>query len=113
MTFRIRRSLIGALLLLNALPFTLNRSNRLFFGGLIFLCLGLLVLSGPLPADRRFTILDGVRWAAAAAMLCMYLMFYGREPSMLLSGLFALCALILVIPWRISGQRKRRADDEK
>lgn len=92
------RILIGILLILNALPWTLGAASRPAYG-LIFLISGLVVLVCPFKIpERSFSFIDAIR-TIISALLFVGLFFVNDANSMFLPLLlFSIGLLILFVP---------------
>lgn len=100
--FSWRRALIGLLVMANALPYTLDPSNRKFAYGIVAVIIGLVILAAPLPS-RRFTFFDAVRVICSAVCFGLFVILYEKTPT---AGSIALAiggTLPLFIPWSVSG----------
>ena len=105
-----RRVLIGLLLILNALPFTLDLTTRGFASGFAFALFGLAVLFSNIPPLRDFHWLDALRTAAAAVCTAGIVTLRGRAVAIWLAGLYLALLLLLFLPWRLRTPRRRAAD---
>lgn len=105
-----RRVLIGTLLILNALPYTLDRSTRLFAPGFAFILAGLTVLFSHIPTLREFTWLDALRSAAAGACFAAVVFLYEKTVAVWIVLLSAALLLLLFLPWRTRSRQRLAAD---
>lgn len=105
-----QRVLIGLLLLLNAWPFTLDRSTRGFAAGLVFALVGLAILFSALPPMRAFNWLDAIRTAAVAFYTAGVLFLYKQPVKLPWILAFAATLCLLFLPWRLRSPRRRAGD---
>lgn len=100
------RYLIGILLIVNALPFTLDTANKRFAAGLLFLIFGLAVLFTNLPPLRDFSLFDFIR-TISAAVLGGVILFWGTAPKTAVIVLSGCLVAVLFLPWRYPSKQQR------
>lgn len=99
------RVLIGLLLLLNALPFTLRETGLRFAFGLILALLGLTVAFARIPDRTELTVLDRLRATSAACCCAAYIYFFDKLPPIEVIVFYLCLFAVMFIPWRFPTAR--------
>lgn len=94
-----QRTLIGLLIIANALPYSLDVTNRMFGFGLVCAIIGLAVLAAPIPERKAFTFLDAIRVICIALCFAAFIVFYHRAPTAITIALAACGTIPLFVPW--------------
>ncbi len=96
-----QRVLIGLLLILNAIPFSLDITNRHFIVGLLFAVSGLVITFFPSVPDDGFSFWDLISVILAAAFAALVLLFFNKIPPFAVVLFSAGAIIFFFIPRRL------------